>query len=124
MLPSTFESKFQEEEKRRKILKVRLEMASFLQDTVQVIFINFFYIKEASANSNVNDPSAAKQFKEFFEKCQSSGEQLPLEEILKISKNFPDELTLGNLSRPQLVSMTKYMSLNAFGTDVCFIELY
>lgn len=39
MLPSTFESKFQEEEKRRKILKVRLEMASFLQDTVQVIFI-------------------------------------------------------------------------------------
>ena len=37
MLPSTFESKFQEEEKRRKILKVRLQMASFLQETVQVI---------------------------------------------------------------------------------------
>ena len=83
-------------------------MASFLQDTVQ----------EASVNPNVKDPRAAKEFKDFFEKCQSSSEQLPLDEILNISKNFPDELTLGNLSRPQLVSMTKYMSLNAFGTDV------
>jgi LETM1 and EF-hand domain-containing protein 1 len=81
-------------------------------------------MKEASANPNVKDPSAAKQFKEFFEKCQSSGQQLPLEDILKISKNFPDELTLGNLSRPQLVSMAKYMSLNAFGTDVSFIDLF
>ena len=43
---------------------------------------------------------------------------MPTEEILMVAKNFPDELTLNNLSRPQLVSMAKYMSLNAFGTDV------
>ena len=78
-------------------------------------------MKEASANPNVKDASAVKQFKEFFEKCQSSGEQLPLDDILLISKNFPDELTLRNLSRPQLVSMAKYMSLNAFGTDVGYL---
>lgn len=34
MLPSTFESKFQEEEKKKKLLTIRLEVAKFLQDTV------------------------------------------------------------------------------------------
>ena len=43
---------------------------------------------------------------------------MPTSDILKFAQNFPDELTLNNLSRPQLVSMAKYMNLNAFGTDV------
>lgn len=30
---------------------------------------------------------------------------------------FEDNLTLDNLSRPQLVSMCRYMNINAFGTD-------
>lgn len=32
-------------------------------------------------------------------------------------KTFKDDLTLDNLSRPQLVGMCKYMNLNTFGTD-------
>jgi LETM1 and EF-hand domain-containing protein 1 len=106
MLPSTFESKTQEEEKRRKLLKLRLEMASFLQETVQ-----------DAAISGTGNQKAAAQFATFFQKCRSSGQPVPTEEILKFAKNFPDELTLNNLSRPQLVSMAKYMNLNAFGTD-------
>jgi hypothetical protein len=59
MLPSTFESKFQEEEKRRKLLKMRLEMAKFLQETVQ-------------ESATVKDSaSASAEFAEFFNKVSA-----------------------------------------------------
>lgn len=32
-------------------------------------------------------------------------------------KIFKDDLTLDNLSRPQLVGMCRYMNLSSFGTD-------
>jgi LETM1 and EF-hand domain-containing protein 1 len=35
-----------------------------------------------------------------------------------VCKIFRDDLTLDNLSRPQLVSMCRYMNLNTFGTDM------
>ena len=57
MLPSTFESKFQEEEKKRKLLRIRLEMAKFLQETVGEI-----------ALSGTSKSDAAKEFTEFFNK--------------------------------------------------------
>ncbi len=106
MLPSTFESKLQEEEKKKKLLKVRLEVAKFLQDTVAEMAIN-----GASPNSN------AKEFVEFFHKYRATGEQSSTNEIIAIARKFEDALTLDNLSRPQLVSMCKYMNINAFGTD-------
>ncbi|KAI9011346.1 LETM1-like protein-domain-containing protein [Gaertneriomyces semiglobifer] len=106
MLPSTFESKFQEEEKKKKLLQVRLQMATFLQDTVAEISV-----------SGTSSAAAAKEFTDFFNRCRSSGQPAQTEEILKIAKKFPDELTLNNLSRPQLVSMAKYMNIQAFGTD-------
>ena len=37
--------------------------------------------------------------------------------MINVAKLFDDDLTLDNLSRPQLVSMSRYMGLNAFGTD-------
>lgn len=37
--------------------------------------------------------------------------------MLNVARRFEDELTLDNLSRPQLVSMCRYMNINAFGTD-------
>ncbi|TPX63225.1 hypothetical protein SpCBS45565_g06785 [Spizellomyces sp. 'palustris'] len=106
MLPSTFESKFQEEEKKKKLLKMRLEMARFLQETVEDVSV-----------SGTSGADAAKEFSQFFNKCRSSGQPVPTEEILRIAKKFPDSLTLNNLSRPQLVSMAKYMNIQAFGTD-------
>ncbi|TPX62897.1 hypothetical protein PhCBS80983_g00074 [Powellomyces hirtus] len=106
MLPSTFESKYQEEEKKKKLLKMRLEMARFLQETVEDVSV-----------SGTSAAAAAKEFTEFFNKCRSSGQPVASEEILRIAKKFPDELTLNSLSRPQLVSMAKYMNIQAFGTD-------
>ncbi|CAI2191679.1 3870_t:CDS:2, partial [Funneliformis geosporum] len=106
MLPSTFEDKFSKEEKKRKLLKVRLEMAKFLQET----------IAETSTTGS-KSAEAAKEFTEFFRKVRSTGEQASTEDLLRIANLFEDELTLDNLSRPQLVSMCRYMNLNAFGTD-------
>lgn len=38
--------------------------------------------------------------------------------MIKVCKIFKDDLTLDNLSRPQLVGMARYMNLNTFGTDM------
>ncbi|RGB24282.1 LETM1-like protein [Rhizophagus diaphanus] len=106
MLPSTFEDKFSKEEKKRKLLKVRLEMAKFLQETIA-----------ETGTTGLKSAEAAKEFTEFFRKVRSTGEQASTEDLLRIANIFEDELTLDNLSRPQLVSMCRYMNLNAFGTD-------
>ncbi|KAG1216983.1 hypothetical protein G6F35_009575 [Rhizopus arrhizus] len=106
MLPSTFENKKLAEEKKKKLLQVRLEMARFLQET----------IVESGALSG-SDPSAAKAFDNLFHKVRMTGEQASTEDLLKIASRFEDELTLDNLSRPQLVSICRYMNINAFGTD-------
>jgi LETM1 and EF-hand domain-containing protein 1 len=62
MLPSTFESKFAVEEKRRGLIKVRLEMAKFLQETIREGGI------QAADKVQTSD-----EFKEFFRKV-SAGE--------------------------------------------------
>ncbi|KAG0266961.1 hypothetical protein BGZ95_002970 [Linnemannia exigua] len=88
MLPSTFEDKFAEEEKKRKLLKMRLEMAKFLQETI-----------EESGIPGSQRAEAVKEFGDFFRKVRTTGEQASTDELIR------------------LVSMARYMNLNAFGTD-------
>ena len=57
MLPSTFETKFQAEEKKKKLLKVRLTVAKFLQDTVS----------EMGKSEGISG-AAAKEFVDLFTK--------------------------------------------------------
>ncbi|KAJ1024747.1 hypothetical protein NDA16_002787 [Ustilago loliicola] len=106
MLPSTFESKFSVEEKRRGLIKVRLEMAKFLQET----------IKEGGLQAT-DKVKTSEEFKEFFRKVRSTGESPSNEDIIKVAQLFEDDLTLDNLTRPQLVSVCRYMQIHAFGTD-------
>jgi LETM1 and EF-hand domain-containing protein 1 len=106
MLPSTFEDKFAAEEKQRKLLRVRLEMAKFLQETLRESGLK--------ANAHIVGTDA---FKEFFLKVRSTGESPSTTDVINVAKLFDDDLTLDNLSRPQLVSMCRYMGINAFGTD-------
>ncbi|KAF8894516.1 LETM1-like protein-domain-containing protein [Infundibulicybe gibba] len=106
MLPSTFEDKYAAEEKQRKILRVRLDMAKFLQETLRESGLR--------ANAHIVGSDA---FKEFFRKVRSTGESPSAVDVINVAKLFDDDLTLDNLSRPQLVSMSRYMGLNAFGTD-------
>ncbi|KAF8636539.1 hypothetical protein AX17_003351 [Amanita inopinata Kibby_2008] len=106
MLPSTFEDKYAAEEKQRKLLRVRLDMAKFLQETLRESGLK--------ANAHIVGSDA---FKEFFRKVRSTGESPSTTDVINVAKLFDDDLTLDNLSRPQLVSMSRYMGLHAFGTD-------
>ncbi|RKP20655.1 LETM1-domain-containing protein [Rozella allomycis CSF55] len=107
MLPSTFEDQHKKEEERKKQLKVKIEMASFLQDIV----------KTMAVDKNSEKSRAAQDFSELFRKCRVTGEPVATEDLIKVSKQFEDQMTLENLSRPQLVSMCRYMNIKAYGTD-------
>lgn len=106
MLPSTFEDKFAAQEKQRKLLRVRLDMAKFLQET----------LRESGLKANAHIVGS-EAFKEFFRKVRSTGEIPSASDVINVARLFDDDLTLDNLSRPQLVSMCRYMGINAFGTD-------
>lgn len=107
MLPSTFESKDQAELKRQKLFKARLEVSNFLQETVA----------ENGKSGNPLNQEASYEFSELFRKVRTTGQGVSTEAILKLAKELKDELTLDNLSRPQLVSLCRYMNIPAFGTD-------
>ncbi|KAF9143906.1 hypothetical protein BGX30_014390 [Mortierella sp. GBA39] len=121
MLPSTFQDRFAEEEKKRKLLKMRLEMAKFLQETIIQQHPNTAPTSTAKVNSTATERAEAiKEFGECFRKVRSTNaDELPptTAEMIRVARLFGDELTVDNLSRPQLLSMCRYMNLNAFGTD-------
>ncbi|KAK5814197.1 LETM1-like protein-domain-containing protein [Linnemannia elongata] len=123
MLPSTFEDRFAEEEKKRKLLKMRLEMAKFLQETIIQQHPNSAPTSTTTAHVNSTATGRAEVIKEFgecFRKVRSTdADELPptTAEMIRVARLFGDELTVDNLSRPQLLSMCRYMNLNAFGTD-------
>uniref|UniRef100_A0A9J8CBK5 Mitochondrial proton/calcium exchanger protein n=1 Tax=Cyprinus carpio carpio TaxID=630221 RepID=A0A9J8CBK5_CYPCA len=107
MLPSTFETQSKKEERLKKELRVKLEMAKFLQDTIEEIAL-----RNKAAKGNVTE-----EFSTFFQKIRDSGERPSNEEIIRFSKLFEDELTLDNLTRPQLVALCKLLELQSIGTN-------
>ncbi|XP_054913085.1 mitochondrial proton/calcium exchanger protein isoform X2 [Poeciliopsis prolifica] len=107
MLPSTFETQSKKEERLKKELRVKLEMAKFLQDTIEEIAL-----RNKAAQGNVTE-----EFSTFFQKIRDSGERPSNEQIIKFSKLFEDELTLDNLTRPQLVALCHLLELQSIGTN-------
>ncbi|MBN3318246.1 LETM1 protein, partial [Atractosteus spatula] len=107
MLPSTFETQSKKEERLKKELRLKLEMAKFLQDTIEEIAL-----RNKAAKGNVT-----AEFSTFFQKIRNSGERPSNEEIIRFSKLFEDELTLDNLTRPQLVALCKLLELQSIGTN-------
>ncbi|KAJ2586268.1 LETM1 domain-containing protein ylh47 [Coemansia sp. RSA 1797] len=104
MLPSTYESKASAEKKREKTQNVRNEMSRYLKETIAEM-------KSERADVGANDTGA------FLSKIRSSGEAVSTSDLLRVAHIFEDDLTLGNLTRPQLVSICRFMGVNAFGTD-------
>ncbi|XP_006152958.1 mitochondrial proton/calcium exchanger protein isoform X1 [Tupaia chinensis] len=107
MLPSTFETQSIKEERLKKELRVKLELAKFLQDTIE----------EMALKNKAAKGSATKDFSLFFQKIRETGERPSNEEIMRFSKLFEDELTLDNLTRPQLVALCKLLELQSIGTN-------
>ncbi|XP_072262670.1 mitochondrial proton/calcium exchanger protein isoform X2 [Pyxicephalus adspersus] len=107
MLPSTFETISKKDERLKKELRVKLEVAKFLQDTIE----------EMALRNKAAKGDVATEFSTFFQKIRSTGERPSNEEILRFSKLFEDELTLDNLTRPQLVALCKLLELQSIGTN-------
>ncbi|RMZ81495.1 hypothetical protein DV738_g2189, partial [Chaetothyriales sp. CBS 135597] len=106
MLPSTYESQHSREAKATRLSETRKTVSTFLRNTLR------------ETSFPVSSKSAKKEeFQKFFRKVRATGESPTREDVIKVCKIFKDDLTLDNLSRPQLVGMCKYMNLNSFGTD-------
>lgn len=106
LLPSTYEDAKSKENKAIKLRASRKEVSTFLRQTLRESGIPV-----SAANLE------REEFTEFFRKLRATGEQPSKSDIIKVCKLFKDDLTLDNLSRPQLVGICRYMNLNAFGSD-------
>lgn len=107
LLPSTYEGQTSKDAKVTNLRATRKEVSNFLRNT----------LKETGLPvSAVN--AQKEEFTKFFQKVRATGEKPTPNDVIKVCKIFKDDLTLDNLSRPQLVGMTKYMNLSAFGTDM------
>lgn len=107
MLPSTFQTATEKEDKIKQNLKVKLEMAKFLQQTLD----------EMAVQHRDHNSQLAKEFSEWFQKVRTSGEQVSNIEIMKFSKLFEDEITLDSLSRSQLVALCRLLEVQTLGTN-------
>lgn len=106
LLPSTFEAQKTREQNAAHLRETRKHVSTFLRNTMR------------ETGLPVSALNAKKEeFTEFFRKVRATGESPTREDVIKVCKMFKDDLTLDNLSRPQLVGMCKYMNLNTFGTD-------
>ncbi|XP_050397091.1 mitochondrial proton/calcium exchanger protein [Patella vulgata] len=106
MLPSTFAEENKEQEKLKKQLKVKLEMAKFLQDTVH-----------ESALQGKKPSKLAEEFTSFVDNIRNKGIQTSTKDIVQFSKLFEDEITLDNLSRRQLQALCRVLNITPIGTD-------
>lgn len=108
MLPSTFQTKSDKEAKIKSQLKVKIEMAKFLQKTLD---------ERAHQAKGKSYSEEAKKFAKFFEEVRASGTGTTNNDILKYSKLFEDEITLDSMARQQLIACCKLLELQSFGTN-------
>uniref|UniRef100_A0A914WSC7 Mitochondrial proton/calcium exchanger protein n=1 Tax=Plectus sambesii TaxID=2011161 RepID=A0A914WSC7_9BILA len=111
MLPSTFQEASKEEEKLKRSVKVRLEMAKFLQDTIEEIAL-----EKKGAKAATETESKATAFSQFMQKMRTEGGYVSNAELFKFSKLFEDELTLDNLSMAQLRALCRLLLIQPLGT--------
>ncbi|KAG8441166.1 hypothetical protein GDO86_006780 [Hymenochirus boettgeri] len=108
MLPSTFETESKKEEKMKKRLSAKLEMAKFLQETISEM---------ARRNKAETGGDSQQQFSSYVQQVRGTGEQPSTKEIVRFSKLFEDELTLEHLERSQLVALCRLLELPPIGTN-------
>jgi LETM1 and EF-hand domain-containing protein 1, mitochondrial len=106
LLPSTYEGQKAKDAKASTLRTTRKEVSNFLRQTIR---------ETGLPVSAANVHSA--EFTEFFRKVRATGEAPSTSDVIKTCKLFKDDLTLDNLSRPQLVAICRYMNMTAFGTD-------
>ncbi|XP_027889784.1 LETM1 domain-containing protein LETM2, mitochondrial isoform X1 [Xiphophorus couchianus] len=109
MLPSTFETESKKEEKQKKGLAAKLELAKFLQETIAEM------ARRNKVTAQIEEET--QRFSKYVQQVRGTGEQPSTKEIVRFSKLFEDELTLEHLERPQLVALCKLLELQPIGTN-------
>ncbi|CCF57785.1 hypothetical protein KAFR_0D01390 [Kazachstania africana CBS 2517] len=113
LLPSTYESGFQRQLKRTKLIEIRNKTSAFLHETLdESSFISYNSIENLEKRKAFFD-----FFKKIYENKSNKRTMFTHEEIATVAKMFKSDIVLDNLSRPQLTAMSKFMSLRPFGAD-------
>mmetsp|Transcript_43719 Transcript_43719/g.139340 ORF Transcript_43719/g.139340 Transcript_43719/m.139340 type:complete len:749 (+) Transcript_43719:147-2393(+) len=110
MLPSTFQDKAKKEEELKKRVVAKIEVARFLQDTVEEM------AKDIKKNRSGDAVVSAKELTSFITRVRSGG-YVSNADIVRFAKLFNDELTLDNLERLQLTSLCKFIGITDLGSD-------
>jgi len=112
MLPSTFTTSSQREEKLKKALQAKLEYTRFLQKTLDGM--------GPKASGSRSSRSAA-DFSAFYQDIKKSSEDrsniLDNDKIMKFAKLFEDDITLDNMDRNQLSAICRLLNLTPIGTS-------
>ena len=115
MLPSTFQDKLKKEEDMKKLLRARLNLARFIQDTVEELASDIKDREGKSGGENDLHLSASKLL-EMIEAIQE-GERVNPKQLMELTHIFKDSITLDRLPRAQLVAMCRFMNMRTFGAD-------
>eukprot|EP00049_Salpingoeca_infusionum_P025675 m.21147 g.21147 ORF g.21147 m.21147 type:complete len:729 (-) comp8244_c0_seq2:534-2720(-) len=104
-LPSQFQSA-QSSDSLKAQLKVRLEMAKLLQDTIEDMAVKR---KGSEAKDGIYAEFSA------FLAASRDGRSVPTKDILKFAPMFKNEMTLDTLDRPQLAALCKILHMEPIG---------
>ncbi|OMJ30241.1 LETM1 domain-containing protein mdm28, mitochondrial [Smittium culicis] len=115
LLPSTYEEKANVEKKRLSIQKTRAEVSRYLRDTIKEGMEQKKMVLLESEDKAAT--TKIEKVESLLSSIRSSGEKVHTEEIVQLVSIFSDDLTLDNLTRPQLVSICRYLDIQSFGTD-------
>lgn len=108
LLPSTYESKLDRAKKRTKLALTRTLASDYIKKTMEEL--------NGLRLSKKITPEEREAFVLFFHTISMG--MIPTHlHLVRVARLFKNDQVLDNLLRPQLVAMTKYMSLRPFGTD-------
>ncbi len=109
MLPSTFTTSSERENKMRRTLKAKLQYAKFLQQTLDEM--------APKSDSGSRTSQSARDFVKFYQKVKEDGISVTNEDIVRFSHLFEDEITLDNMARSQLIALCRLLEINPIGTS-------
>lgn len=113
-LPTTYTKDLQKQANMKRQLKARIEVASFLQDSME----DYAQQLAATDNKDVNEKQgeAAKKALRLVVAARK-GWYIPTKDVLQLASLFRDYVTLDGLNREQLVALCRYMNVSSFGSD-------
>ena len=107
MLPSTFTTTSQREDKLKKAVVAKLEYTRFLQKTLD----------EIGPRGSGRSSKSARDFVAFYQEVKQGASHLDNDKIMKFAKVFEDDITLDNMDRNQLSAICRLLNLTPIGTS-------